>query len=558
MIFNVPEELVVTEGGNLVLKIGREGFLNASASIEYNTYDTNSSKEGDDYKSDQDVLTFAVGQIEREIKIETYYNFTNNRERVFWVSFRPLEEDVNYSLGFKDGRDSTRIRIIPQRARIGGGGFVATGNVNPSSDIDNTVRSENRPDPEPNRNYRRDYTEDDFPDSNELPVSDPEGESGDILLLSTVDDEDKEELSSSSDNDNKKDSSDPDNFNSFENNKEESFPGDTEDDIEDDTSLRKTIEDTSDDILDRNRNKFYVSDPNDLNDLERYISINTDKTIYDSGEIIIYKITTKNIKFGEVYSYRLITSDSNIIDGSVNGSFVVESENNVVVVTLRDLDYNLVNTLDFVITDISLSHSVLVRNRLTRSSRVPTLNSQPRSIIIDSNKIVTDSNGGILDIPIDDSGDSRYREIPYVSISGGGYGARAIPILSNDGSIDEIRVIDPGLGYVVNQPNDLVGIIDDFTVIRPGFNYDPENPPDIIINGDSDVARVVVNEDGFVVGARLLKRDSVYDSIPEVRIIGDGYGAKLVPSLVFVPLDVYRDRLESGVRIRKGVYIDCP
>lgn len=551
IIIDVPNELEVEEGQNVKLVIRRSGVMNRSIDVSYTTREGRNTKDGYDYFGDSDTIGIAAGKDSEDLTITTITNINNvEQTRIFYVDFR-LSGD--FPSGFRDNRSFTRIVV---KKRLSRNGFIPLGNVNPNTDIDRTIREESIPDPEPSRTYIRTYTEEDLPDSDEPSVPDPENP-GEILDLSTEDDEDKEESVVSK----KGNTRDPerDGYNPLENENETPFPGDSEDDEEEDTTIRENIKDTSNDDPNEPISRVYLSDSNDPNQQEIYVSISTDKKVYNSEEIIIYRIRTKNINFGEIFSYRLIISDPTIIDGSLSGKFVVESENSVVVIALQERDYNLLTNLDFVIEGIGLSHSVLVRNRARPSNnRVPESNIERRPISINPDNIVTDRNGGILEIPLDDSGDSRYTEIPYVSISGGGYGARAIPILGSDGLIEEIRVIDPGLGYVVNQPNDLVGIIDDFTVIRPGFNYNPENPPDIIIDGDFNVAKVVVNEDGFVIGARLLKRDTVYDSMPEVRIVGDGYGAKLVPSLVFVPLDVYRNRLDTGVRIRKGVYIDCP
>ena len=169
---------------------------------------------------------------------------------------------------------------------------------------------------------------------------------------------------------------------------------------------------------------------------------------------------------------------------------------------------------------------------------------------------ITDRDGGIIEVNIDNSGDP-YDEPPEVFITGEGYGARGIVLLDDDGYVREIRIVDPGYGYRLNLPDDAEKecIIDSFTMIRPGTQY--TSTPIVYVDGKTDVAEAVINSDGQVISVRIKDRTLTFDSYPDVRILGGGgYGAQFIPS--FVCLDP-SDRVKIGsAKVGTGSYIDCP
>ena len=121
----------------------------------------------------------------------------------------------------------------------------------------------------------------------------------------------------------------------------------------------------------------------------------------------------------------------------------------------------------------------------------------------------------------------------------------------------EIRVKTPGFGYRKNLADDNGKrcIIDTFTVIRPGVDY--KEPPTIYVDGRTDVAEAIINEDGFVIGARVLDRVTTYNEFPEIIIVGGGgYGAKLLPSLACLDTDALVK--VGSTKIGTGRYVDCP
>ena len=171
-------------------------------------------------------------------------------------------------------------------------------------------------------------------------------------------------------------------------------------------------------------------------------------------------------------------------------------------------------------------------------------------------EVITDETGGIIDIPVSNPG-SPWAEPPYVFITGEGIGATATALLDRDGFLTEIRVKSNGFGYKKNLADDNGKrcIIDALTLIRPGIDY--KEPPTIYINGRDDVAEAIINEDGFVIGARITDRITTYKQYPEIIVVGGGgYGAKLLPSLACLDTDALSKI--GSTKIGTGRYVDCP
>jgi len=170
--------------------------------------------------------------------------------------------------------------------------------------------------------------------------------------------------------------------------------------------------------------------------------------------------------------------------------------------------------------------------------------------------VITDDNGGIIEIPVDDPGDP-WAEAPYVFIGGEGIGATATGLLDNNGFLTEIRVISPGFGYKKNRSsdNDKRCIIDTFTATRFGIGY--RTKPQIFINDEPGLAEAIITDDGFLIGARMLDKTKTFEGFPEINVVGGGgYGGQLLPSLVCLDTDGL-SRIGS-TKIGTGRYVDCP
>ena len=91
--------------------------------------------------------------------------------------------------------------------------------------------------------------------------------------------------------------------------------------------------------------------------------------------------------------------------------------------------------------------------------------------------------------------------------------------------------------------------------MSPGVGY--TETPELYVNGQLGVAEAVINEDGFVIGARVLDRQSTFEGFPEIVVVGGGgYGATMLPSLIC--LDTNGLSTIGSTKIGTGRYVDCP
>lgn len=295
-----------------------------------------------------------------------------------------------------------------------------------------------------------------------------------------------------------------------------------------------------------------------------------DRVSVNEGDFVKYTITTENVENG-TYAYYTLTGDidsSDIIGEKTTGSFVVNNNTAEVIIGISEdsLDEEE-ELLIFTVNGTGATTNVIVLPLTEEVTTEPpnddgegdTPETTTDEFIVPDvipGTIITDDNGGIIEIPISQPGDP-WAEPPYVWIGGEGIGAVATPLLDQDGFITEIRIKAPGYGYKLNLANEsgVRCIIDAFTIIRPGIGYTSE--PDMYVNGELGVAEAVINENGFVVGARILDRQLTFEKFPEIVIVGGGgYGAKLLPS--FRCLDTEALTTVGSTKIGTGRYIDCP
>jgi hypothetical protein len=297
-----------------------------------------------------------------------------------------------------------------------------------------------------------------------------------------------------------------------------------------------------------------------------YYQLSADKTVVAEGDFITYTITTFNVPDGTAVNWVISGTNINVNDivgGTLVGTAVISQGSATVVIGIED-DSTVEGTekITFTVAGKGISADVLIveaggtgtppnlgvgAGDPSTITTIPTLPS--------ADEIITDANGGILQIPVKNPG-SPYVIPPYVVIGGLGYGATGQALLDDKGFVTEIRVTNPGFGYKLNRPANagLRCIIDSFTMIRPGLGY--TSAPTVWVNGRNDVAEAQI-DDGRVVGIRVLDRETTFDSYPEVLIIGGGgLGAKWIPS--FACLDTNTLAEVGSTKIGTGKYIDCP
>ena len=305
----------------------------------------------------------------------------------------------------------------------------------------------------------------------------------------------------------------------------------------------------------------------DATDTTPSYSVIANRTSCPEGEFIIYTISTSNVENGTILYYNLTgngITPSDIVGNKLSGSFIINNNQSKVTVGIEeDGEIEDVETLTFTIAGTGASVDVLIT--VPDDQDIDDIDQgvgdTPETVFEEfrpptAKEPITDENGGIIEIPIDDPGDS-WLEPPIVIIGGEGSGATGIALLDNSGSVSEIRIQSPGYGYKLNRAsdNDVRCIIDAFTILRPGIGY--TSVPDMYVNGELGIAEAVINNDGFVIGARILNREITFDRFPAVDIVGGGgYGAKLLPSLAC--LDTEALSTIGATKIGTGKYIDCP
>lgn len=312
-----------------------------------------------------------------------------------------------------------------------------------------------------------------------------------------------------------------------------------------------------------------VETPGDEDALIPTYGVFANRTTCPEGEFIVYTINTSNVENDTKLYYTLIgtgITSEDIVGGNLSGEIVIF--NNTATVTIGIEEDNEVEDdeiLTFAINGTGAFANVTIipakestsPDDYDESEEGDELVTQPFvPPTVNEEDIITDDDGGIIEIPIDDPGDP-WVEPPYVFIGGEGIGASATALLDQNGFLTEIRIKAPGYGYKKNLANDkgLRCIIDDFTLIRPGIGY--TETPDVYVNGELGIAEAVINSDGFVIGARILDRTKTFEQLPKIEVVGGGgYGAKLLPALVC--LDTKDLTTRGATKIGTGKYIDCP
>ena len=284
------------------------------------------------------------------------------------------------------------------------------------------------------------------------------------------------------------------------------------------------------------------------------------------GEFVIYTVTTTNIANGSILYYRL-TGDgitpSDIVGNKLNGEFVIQdNEAKITVGIAEDGEVEDEETLTFTISGNGASVDVLITTDSSLSDSddgvgddTSTVFEDFRQPIVDTGSVITDSKGGIIEIPVDDTGDA-WAEPPIVFVSGEGIGATATALLDDDGFVTEIRVKSAGFGYKKNlaSDNDVRCIIDAFSILSPGIGY--TSAPTILVDGEEGRAEAIV-KNGLLVQVRVLDRVTTYSEFPPITIKGGGgSGARLLPSLACLNTEALS--AVGSTKIGTGRYVDCP
>ena len=292
------------------------------------------------------------------------------------------------------------------------------------------------------------------------------------------------------------------------------------------------------------------------------------RTTVPEGEFIIYTVTTTNIANGSILYYYLTGDNitpSDIVGNKLNGEFVIQDNTAKITVGISDdKEVEDEETLTFTLNGNGASVDVLIITDSDQSlndfdegigDNPSTVFENFRIPSINTGNIITDDSGGIIEIPVDNTGDA-WAEPPIVFISGEGVGATATALLDDNGFVTEIRVKSSGFGYKKNlaSDNDVRCIIDAFSILNPGRGY--TTVPTILVDGEEGRAEAII-KDGLLAQVRVLDRTTTYSAFPPITIRGGGgSGARLLPSLAC--LDTTALTAVGSTKIGTGRYVDCP
>ena len=297
-------------------------------------------------------------------------------------------------------------------------------------------------------------------------------------------------------------------------------------------------------------------------------SVVANRKTVSEGEFIIYTVTTTNIPNGSILYYYLTGDNitpSDIVGNSLRGQFVIQdNEAKITVGISDDKEVEDEETLTFTLNGNGASVDVLILTDSDQSisdsdqgvgDDTSTVYEPFRPPTVNTLNVITDDNGGIIEIPVEDKGDA-WAEPPTVFIAGEGIGATATGLLDGNGFLTEIRVKSSGFGYKKNlaSDNDVRCIIDAFSILSPGRGY--TSAPTILVDGEEGRAEAIV-KDGLLVQVRVLDRTTTYSAFPPITIRGGGgAGARLMPSLAC--LDTEALSKVGSTKIGTGRYVDCP
>ena len=182
-------------------------------------------------------------------------------------------------------------------------------------------------------------------------------------------------------------------------------------------------------------------------------TITSDKVSVKEGDFITYTIKAKNVPNSTTLAYRLFGTNitpSDIVSNNLSGQFTLETydtsgevEAKVIVGIAEDTINEGDERLVFSIPGTGAALTVLITADDTNRSDEDIIEDEDESIGDDAGDdivvelpevgdIITDSDGGIIDIPIKRPGDP-YKEAPAVFITGEGYGATGEVLLDNNG-----------------------------------------------------------------------------------------------------------------------------
>ena len=283
------------------------------------------------------------------------------------------------------------------------------------------------------------------------------------------------------------------------------------------------------------------------------------KKIVFQGQSIKFTLVARGgeVPDGTIFNYAMFgtINSSNFFDNTTIGTMTML--NNVATKTITTTNAPLESSTEevsFNVLEAQQSRNFIIASLSTVDEPVePATIPSFKEPILGEPEVCDD--GRILEIPILNPGDP-YIVPPLAIVEGAGYGASADVLLDDEGYINKVRVVRPGIGYSPNR-SDRNCFISQFAILNPGFGYYRE--PTVYVDGKSSVAKANIDSNGFVAGIELIDKTKTFACLPKIEIFGgNGLGAKALPIIECRDDLQYAEYLDEVAPSGTAEVIDCP
>ena len=330
---------------------------------------------------------------------------------------------------------------------------------------------------------------------------------------------------------------------------------------EDDVTTTYPLDASTDVVIDITG--FNPDEEIDEGDLISTWSVTTDKKFYQEGQDVLVTVSTTNVPDGTEATFFMVganVSASDFVSNSLTGTFTVTNNIAAFVIGIEDdTEVEGIERVTLIIAEKGASTNFRIGEDAEGGDNeiddpTPEDDFIPKKPVAGSP--ITDDGGSIIEIPIVVPG-GPYQKAPQVIITGPGYGGGGVALIDDRGFVTEVRVTRQGVNYNPNTPrnNNLQCVVDSYTMLSPGSGY--EQAPTVLVGGERDLAKAIIDERGFVVSIQPTDRSKRYESMPEIIIFGGGGGgARFLPNMVC--LDSNELERKGYAKIGTGSYVDCP
>ena len=290
-------------------------------------------------------------------------------------------------------------------------------------------------------------------------------------------------------------------------------------------------------------------------------TLTANKLVVFEGDSITFTLVANNVNVtdGTIFNYAMfgdITQDD-FSDKKTIGTMTMF--NNIASKTITIADDALEEGIESVTFNVkeavkSVIFSIAASDSVTTSPEPPSP-TQPafNPPVFGSPEVCSD--GRIMEIPIIFRGDA-YLTPPIVIIRGAGFGAAAKVALNEEGYIDKVIVQRSGAGYAPSRSRQNC-VVSNFLMLTPGAGY--YRNPTVYVDGKSNVAKAVIDSDGFVSGIEVIDKTKTFSCTPKVEVFGgNGLGAKAIAIMECRDDATFSRFAEEVAPSGVDSVIDCP